>query len=140
MGSIETEHHAPILFYDGVCAFCHATVNWIEANDRTKKLRYAPLQGETARTLLPNYGIDPARLDSLVWLEQDQAYQKTDAVARVARYLGGVYGGSVPLWFWLPAGVRNSGYDWFARNRYRLFGMKEACALPDAGFRSRMLA
>ena len=135
-----TSQQGPILFYDGICAFCNATVNWIEANDRTKALRYAPLQGQTAQALLPGYGIDPLRLDSLAWLENNRVYQKTDAVAQVARYLGGIYSGSVLMWLWLPSGIRNAAYDLFARNRYRLFGRKEACTLPNAAFGSRILA
>jgi predicted DCC family thiol-disulfide oxidoreductase YuxK len=31
----------------------------------------------------------------------------------------------------LPRAVRDAAYRWIARNRYRWFGKREACALPQ---------
>ena len=38
---------APIVFYDGTCGMCSASVRWILKNDEVGVLRFAPLQGET---------------------------------------------------------------------------------------------
>ena len=40
----------PLILYDGVCGLCHASVRWLMKRDRGR-LRYAPLQGETASAL-----------------------------------------------------------------------------------------
>src|SRR5690606_36439761 len=42
----------PILFFDGVCNLCNATIDFLVRRDRARTLRYAPLQGETAARLL----------------------------------------------------------------------------------------
>ena len=39
----------------------------------------------------------------------------------------------------LPRGLRNWLYRRFARNRYRLFGRADMCALPDPAFQRRLL-
>ena len=40
----------PVLFFDGVCGLCDRTVTWLFEHDRRHVLRFAPLQGETAKS------------------------------------------------------------------------------------------
>ena len=46
----------PIIFFDGVCAMCNTFVEVVVRADRRGIFRFAPLQGETARQLLPLAG------------------------------------------------------------------------------------
>jgi predicted DCC family thiol-disulfide oxidoreductase YuxK len=39
------------LFFDGDCAFCHASVRRVARWDKRGRVCFAPLQGETARKL-----------------------------------------------------------------------------------------
>jgi predicted DCC family thiol-disulfide oxidoreductase YuxK len=48
----------PIILFDGVCNFCNSTVNFVLKNDRTKKLRFAPLQSVTGEQILKLHGIE----------------------------------------------------------------------------------
>jgi len=43
----------PIIFFDGVCHLCNASVDFILRADRHRRFTFAPLQGKTAAELLP---------------------------------------------------------------------------------------
>ena len=59
-----------------------------------------------------------------------QAYVKSEAALRIAREL--------PYWQWtwvlhfVPRVIRDAIYDFVARNRYRWFGRRDACMLPNS--------
>ena len=42
-----------VVFYDGVCGFCNKFINWVILHDHRRQLRFAPLQGSTAQSLIP---------------------------------------------------------------------------------------
>ena len=131
------DDHAIILF-DGVCNFCDASVNFVIKRDKRRYFRFAPLQEPNGGEIARKYGIDPARLDTFVLVENGRAYRKSGGALRVARRLGGLY----PLAFALiavPPFIRDFFYDWFARHRYGWFGKKDACMVPSAEVRDRFL-
>ncbi|MDP0501925.1 MAG: DCC1-like thiol-disulfide oxidoreductase family protein [Verrucomicrobiota bacterium JB022] len=128
----------PILFFDGVCNLCNHTVDFILRHEREPRLRFAPLQGEHARRLLPPLGIDPEALDSLVLYEAGRVYQRSAGAFALAAYL------RAP-WCWLrafrilPRAWLDALYRYVAARRYRWFGQKESCRLPTPEERARFL-
>ena len=121
----------PVVFFDGVCGLCNHTVNFLISIDRHRRLRYAPLQGETARTRLSEK--EWSDLNTMVLLDDRGVHRKSTAVARCLMHLGGIW--SVAGWMlWvIPAPLRNGGYSLVAKNRYRIWGKTEACRLPRPG-------
>ena len=55
----------PIIFFDGVCHMCNSAVDFFMKADKKRLFLFAPLQGETARTMLPPLG-DDAREWSMI--------------------------------------------------------------------------
>jgi predicted DCC family thiol-disulfide oxidoreductase YuxK len=49
----------PIIFFDGVCAMCNTFVAIVLKADPEERFLFAPLQGDTARELLPALSEDP---------------------------------------------------------------------------------
>jgi predicted DCC family thiol-disulfide oxidoreductase YuxK len=47
--------------------------------------------------------------------------------------------GGVRLLFAVPRRPRDAVYDLIARNRYRIFGKYDACMVPDADLRARVI-
>jgi predicted DCC family thiol-disulfide oxidoreductase YuxK len=51
----------------------------------------------------------------------------------------------LPGWSWVrvlfvvPRPLRDAVYNLIARNRYRIFGKYDACIVPDASLRARVL-
>ncbi len=128
---------AHVIFFDGVCGFCNAWVNFLMQQDTHRRLLFAPLQGETARQRLSTEDVE--NLHSLVFLTPNGCFRKTAAVVRIGWRLGGLWSVLATLLWVIPRSLRDVGYNLVARNRYRLFGKKETCRLPTAEERSRFL-
>ncbi len=127
----------PILLFDGVCNVCDRSVQFVLDHDSRGTVRFASLQSDVGRRLLAQHGID-AEVDSVVLVEGGRAHVRSDAALATARLL------DAP-WRWLavarivPRGVRDTVYDWIARNRYRWFGTRDACRIPTPEVRARFL-
>jgi predicted DCC family thiol-disulfide oxidoreductase YuxK len=127
----------PIIFFDGVCGMCNYFVDVVLRADRQGIFRFAPLQGETARGLLPPLQDDPKEW-SLLYLDEQGVHDQSEASLRIYRRLGG--------WWWflslfrfMPRFIRTPLYRVIARNRYRWFGRRAECRLPTPAERERFL-
>ena len=65
------------------------------------------------------------------------AYFKSDAALTVLSQLP--RWGWVRVFFVLPKPLRDAVYNQVARNRYRIFGKYDACFVPDAEMRARVM-
>jgi len=127
----------PIIFFDGVCAMCNTFVNLALRIDRRGVFLFAPLQGTTARELLPPLSDDP-REWSMIYLDEKGIHDQLDASLEVYRRLGGVWS-LLALARYVPRAIRTPLYRIVARNRYRWFGRKYQCRIPTASERQRFL-
>jgi predicted DCC family thiol-disulfide oxidoreductase YuxK len=133
---METNH--PILFFDGVCNLCDASVQRVIKADKKGVFRFASLQSEAAQEMLADSDLNPTELKSVILLHQDRFYTRSNAVLESARLLGG--GWSLLYVFKIiPPFLRNAAYVLIARNRYRWFGKKDACMIPTPDLKSRFL-
>lgn len=127
----------PILFFDGSCGFCTRSVQWVLRHDRRTTLRFAPLQGQTYAALdLPG---KPTDMSSLVLLRDGVLFTRSSATVRMLPLLGGIWPLIGALLWLIPKPLRDWGYRLVARNRYRIAGRADACALPTPDQSARML-
>lgn len=124
-----------VVFFDGVCGLCNASVDFILRRDTRQRFRFAPLQGETARQAVPREDID--RLDTLVLLSPSGITRRSAAVVHILWQLPGIWPwvGAV-LWL-VPLPLRDAGYRFVSARRLRWFGQKESCRLPTEAERER---
>ena len=117
----------PIIFFDGVCTLCNYWVNFCLTLDSTQRLRFAPIQGDTAAQQLPEKYVKD--FNTIVFYQNGTISIKSTAALNILSTLGGI-------WFivsWLriiPPFIRNLIYDVVAKNRYRVFGKEDTCRLP----------
>ena len=128
-----------IIVFDGVCALCNGWVDFLLARDRRQHYRFAAMQGTAGRRLLGAQGLDPDDPASFLLLDGQGAHTDTDALIRVLSGLGGAWRVAA-LGRLLPRAVRDRLYRLVARNRYRLFGRRDACRMPEAAQRHRFIA
>ena len=128
----------PIAVMDGDCALCTFGARWIARLDRSGEIAIAPASGRIGGALLSHYGLDPADPDSWLFVDQGRALGGLEAVVALGRRVGGPGRLLAPLG-WLPEGLRDASYRRIARNRIRLFGRADMCALPDPSLRARLL-
>lgn len=119
-----------VVFYDGVCGFCNKFINWVIRHDHRRQLRFAPLQGSTAQSLIP---AKYTQLLSTVVLHTNRGnFTHSTAVWRILFTLGGPWTIAAALLWLIPYPLRNLGYSLVGRIRYRLFGKFDSCRLPSA--------
>lgn len=129
----------PILLFDGVCKLCLGSVLFVLRHERRPELRFCALESAPGARLLVQHGLAADSRGSLVLIEAGRAFLKSDAALRVASYLKWPWSwGRAGLVF--PRSLRDWAYDVIARNRYRWFGRHDACLLPTAEFKLRLLA
>ena len=126
----------PVVFFDGECGMCNRFVDFLMARDTRGVLKYAPLQGKTAETLLAE---EFRGLDTVVYRDEERILPRSTAVAATLADLSGVW--TVASWaLWLiPKPIRDLGYRIVAANRFRLFGKRQGCRLPTPEEADRLL-
>lgn len=134
MKSVNTQ----IVIFDGICNFCNSSVNFIIARDPEGKFSFAPMQGEAAKMLMKQHGIDNPDLDTFLLIKNGKLYQRTDAALEIAKDLTG-YWKYCRVFLILPAPLRDIFYRLLAKNRYRIFGKREVCMVPTPDVRERFL-
>jgi len=131
----EFEHK--IIFFDGVCALCNGSVKFVIKRDKNNVFKYAPLQGKTANNKL-NSLFDLKYPSSIVLLDGEKIYTKTDATIRIAKELPAPWSGLALFWI-IPRPIRNGVYELISKYRYKWFGKYDVCTIPSTEDRDLFL-
>ena len=127
-----------VVLFDGVCNFCNDAVNWIIAHDNLAKFKFAPLQSDFGEQTRRKFGI-AEDVDSIILIDDDRAFTHSSAGLRILKTLGGIWSLGY-LGIIIPRPIRDWVYRYFARNRYRWFGKRDACMLPTPAVRERFIS
>lgn len=119
-----------IIFFDGVCHLCHASIQFIIKYDKKQQFKFASLQSEIAKSFLSETNIDLNQLNSLVFLLNEKSYTQSTAVIKIAQQLGGLFKVLIILYI-IPEKFRNKLYQQVAKNRYKWFGKSNQCMVPN---------
>lgn len=126
----------PIIFFDGVCNLCNASVQFVIAHDKKDQFSFSAIQGELAKEVLPNFKVDPGKLNTVLLLAEGKLYTKSSAELQIAKKLSGAW----PLLYGfiiIPKFIRDWFYNIIAKNRYKWWGKEESCWVPTAGLKSK---
>lgn len=136
MSAVWQDHR--IVFFDGVCNLCNGTVDFLVRHDKARHLRYASLQSEIGQQMLASFGLQATEFGSFVYLDHGRLRTRSAAALSVAMRLGGLWT-LMGVFLIVPPFIRDTVYDWVARNRYRWFGKRETCRLPTPAERALFL-
>ncbi|MBV9985250.1 DCC1-like thiol-disulfide oxidoreductase family protein [Bradyrhizobium sp.] len=126
-----------VILFDGVCVFCSRWVHFVSTRDIDKRFHFTTIQSPYGARLARTLGIDPGDPDTNAVIHGGKAHLQSDAALTVLSTL--------PRWrwvralFWVPKPLRDAVYRLIARNRYRIFGKYDACMVPDADLRARVI-
>lgn len=123
---------------DARCAICARGAAWIARNDKSHEFTIIPMQSEVGAALFSHFGLDPADPTSWLYVEDGRAHTSLDALIRVGSRLGGFWK-SLSMLRVLPMSMQDALYISVARNRYKLFGTADLCALPNPEVQKRLL-
>ena len=136
-GSIGTPGKILVLF-DGVCNLCSGAVQFIIKRDPASKFIFASLQSDFGIAQLKKYGLHPGSLHSIIVIEQEELYQRSDAALRIVHHLNGIWP-MLGIFKFLPRLIRDALYNLVALNRYKIFGRTDSCMIPAEGIRARFI-
>lgn len=109
------------VFYDSGCGLCHASVKFVLPRDRAGAFRFAPLDGETFRRLVPEERRTGLPDSVVVRTDAGLLLVRSAAVRRLLSGLGPGWRLLGRLAGLVPARVADLVYDLVARLRRRLF-------------------
>ena len=125
--------NTPVIFFDGICNLCNASVIFIIRHDKRGRFKFASLQSEFAKDFLKKHAMfaDARSLpDSLILVQENKIYFKSEAALEISRQLSGIW--KVLIIFGIiPRTLRDWLYDVVARNRYKWFGKRQSCMVPS---------
>ena len=132
----QMEKSPHIIFFDGHCGLCNRFVNILIKIDRKHKFKFAPIQSKTGGEYLD----DKIKLDlsTIIVLTNGEFYYKSRAVYKIINRIGGMFLIFNILkifpWSWL-----DKIYDQVSKNRYRVFGRRDICRIPNEKEKERFL-
>jgi len=129
MSSPSIVEPTPLLIFDGDCAFCTSSVQFIE-----RRIRRHPHIQSWQRSDLAGLGLTQEQCESAVQLiENGRVTSAHVAIARLLIY--GKWGWAVLGYLLLVPGIKQIAgvvYRWVAKNRDRMPGGTAECALPQS--------
>lgn len=127
-----------VLLFDGVCNLCNSSVNWLIDHDTKNKFHYASLQSQFGKETSAKFELQENYMDTVVLLEDNKIYLRSEAVLRIFKHLGGAYY-LLYLFIIIPPFIRDFFYRIVANNRYNWFGKQDVCKVPTAELKEKFL-
>lgn len=126
----------PVLFYDGNCGLCSRSVQFVIRHDKEGLFRFATLDSPIGRDTVKLVSeISGTNTDSVIVFAEGHYYLKADAALFILKKLR-----VMPLLrflsFFVPGLLRNTIYDFIARNRYKWFG--QSCMIIDEQLKAKL--
>lgn len=131
-----------VVLFDDVCVLCSAWANFLLKNDTDAVFRLASVQSPAGQAILQAFDEPLTDFTTMYLLEvgakQSKLYFHSTAFIRVVGRLPLPWRAASAGWL-IPRPVRDVLYRLVARNRYKLFGKREACYVPSAADKGRFL-
>jgi predicted DCC family thiol-disulfide oxidoreductase YuxK len=141
-----------LVVYDGECGFCNRSIRWLLRRDRKDRLRFAPSTAPAVEELLASHGVqpfgkdpnlDPGRETVLVFRNigspVEELLVRSNAILACLRVLPPPWPAFAAILRLIPRALRESGYRFIARRRYRIWGRYATCPIPTPDERPHFL-
>jgi len=128
----------PVILFDGVCNVCNGSVNFALDHDEVGCFRFASLQSRIGKSFLLRADKESSDLSSIVLVDKENTYFKSEAVIRIAKTLDKplpLIASGMKLF---PNFLRNIVYDFVSENRFK-FGIRDDSCRLDTEFDSRFI-
>ncbi|HEX6162096.1 MAG TPA: DCC1-like thiol-disulfide oxidoreductase family protein [Vicinamibacterales bacterium] len=126
-----------IILFDGTCAFCEGSVKFVAKRDNGYFL-FGASQNPEGQALLRRFGNTGDAARSMMLIEGDRLYQRSDAVLRIAKRMTAPWKFAA-VFLLVPRPIRDLVYRVVAANRHRIAGRSNACEIPPPEIRARLL-
>jgi predicted DCC family thiol-disulfide oxidoreductase YuxK len=127
-----------VILFDGVCNLCNGFVQFVLKRDKNKTFQFASLQSKYGTDLSLHFNLPTVNFDTVVLYDGEKILTKSDAILKITSSLKGIWKATV-VFMIVPRFIRNWVYRLVAKNRYKIFGKKDKCMVPDWDVKDRFL-
>lgn len=127
-----------IVLFDGICNLCNSSVQLIIENDSKNLFQFASLQSDFGQKFLQENNLPDDAFKSIVLIDGEKFYTKSEAVLRIGKELDGLYK-VLRIFLWTPKFIRDFVYDYIAKNRYKWYGKRDSCWIPTDELKQKFL-
>ncbi|RLA62198.1 MAG: thiol-disulfide oxidoreductase [Epsilonproteobacteria bacterium] len=127
-----------ILLFDGICNLCNRWVQFILRRNKSRSIIFASLQSSSGQKLLKDHHLPQQDFDSLIVFFQGKVYKKSQAVFILVKQLDFPWS-LLGVFKIIPKILSDKVYDLIAQSRYKIFGKKDECMVPDESLKDRFL-
>ena len=136
---LDLPNNKKIILFDGVCNLCNNAVQFVIKHDKKDLFRFVALQSDLGQSIIKYIGIDSQNTDSIILYEPGIAYYiKSEAALEIAQHLSGGIA-LLTIFKIMPTFLKDSIYDYIAKNRYKWYGKKDNCMIPTSELKSKFL-
>ena len=119
-----------IVVFDGICNLCSSLVDFVSKRDHGNVFTFVPMQSPQGQKLLEQHGVSINQVDTFLLIGNGGALVRSDAAIAIAAELRRPWD-MLTVFRYVPRPIRDWVYSFVARNRYRWFGKRATCKLPD---------
>ena len=127
---------AQLIVYDGTCILCNRFIQFVLKKDKNAHFYFSTYQGLPAD--IDQHGLEVAKEESISYQRHGKWHQRSSAVLFIYHDLFGKLHYTQLAWL-MPRFLRDFLYDIIALNRYKWFGKKDSCMMPDPLFKRRFI-
>lgn len=135
---MEENKYSNLVLFDGVCNLCNSFVQFFIKYDADKKFKFSSLQSSFSRDLTGDKFSELNEMKTIAYLRHGSMLTRSTAALYIFKDLGGwrslVFGFII-----VPPFIRDLFYDWLSARRYKFFGRREECMVPDKELEGRFL-
>jgi predicted DCC family thiol-disulfide oxidoreductase YuxK len=119
-----------LIVFDGACHLCSGFAGFLLRHNRKKMFLFATLQSIEKISPAEEIKNEILQTDSVAVISDGKIYFRSDALLKLFQQLGGGWKIFVGLRI-IPKPILDWMYKMIAGNRYKWFGKKDSCILPD---------
>ena len=134
---VNTENR-PVLLFDGYCNLCNGSVNFVLKHEQNDELLFSSLDSQFAKQTLVNFKAEKLP-DSLVYCNKGEFFFMSDAALELSKHLKFPFNLGIIIWIF-PKFIRDFGYKFIAKRRYKWFGKSDTCRIPTKEELNRFLS
>ena len=123
-----------IIVFDGLCVMCNSFFKWVLKNDKDDKYLFANIQSNFYKK---NMDINKS-IDSIILIKENNIFYESEAIKYILKDLDKFFLIRLVLNV-TPKFISNFFYKIIANNRYKIFGKKDKCELPNKNLLSKFL-
>jgi predicted DCC family thiol-disulfide oxidoreductase YuxK len=128
-----------IILFDGICNLCNGSVVFILQREKEQIFHFTSIQSEIGQQLLEWCGLPNDYNQAVVLIDHANIYLGSTAALKIGQQLRFPWSFLSSAGFLVPRFIRDWVYKQIAIHRYRWFGKRDLCMVPDANLQARFL-